>query len=328
MSHPNSRMTPAGRHQLILAIEGGASYREAASMFCVAISTISTWVNRWRDAAEHERASRSCLADRSSRPRRSPRLARRALERRVLKVRKRTGWGPRLIAGDLGMAHQAVWKILNRLGHSRKPPAPREVAHRYEWPCPGDLLHMDTSRYPRFTRPGHKVTGDRRKSNEQRRHGPGYDFIHAIIDDHGRLAYAEIHSDEKAQTVTGFTERALTFYASHGIAPKRLMTDNSWEYVNNRSLKDLLDRHGITHKRTRPYRPQTNGKIERFHQTMATEWAYGMTYASARARARALAYWLGHYNERRPHSALAGKAPISRVRSEPLWVGQLGRSRR
>ena len=318
MPHPNSRMTPAGRHQLILAIEGGASYREASSMFCVAISTISVWVNRWRAANEHERIDRSCLADRTSRPRRSPRLSSRATQRRVLRVRTRTGWGPRLIAGELGMAHQTVWKILNRLGHSRKPPAPREVAYRYEWPCPGDLLHMDTSRYARFTRPGHKVTGDRRKSNEQRRSGPGYDFIHAIVDDHSRLAYAEIHSDEKAATVTGFVERALAFYDQHGITAKRLMTDNAFEYVKNRSLRELLERRRIRHIRTRPYRPQTNGKIERFHQTMATEWAYGMTYASARARARALPYWMSHYNERRPHSALAGKAPISRVRSEPL----------
>jgi transposase InsO family protein len=233
-------------------------------------------------------------------------------------VRNRTGWGPRLIAGELGMAHQTVWKILKRHGHSRKPTAAREVAHRYEWPCPGDLLHMDTSRYARFSTPGHKVTGDRTTTGARKREAPGYDFIHAIIDDHSRLAYAEIHKDEKAATVTGFMQRALGFYADHGIAPTRLMTDNAFTYVHNRSLKELLDQHGIRHLRTRPYRPQTNGKIERFHQTMATEWAYGMTYGSARARARALPYWITHYNERRPHSALAGKAPISRVRSEPL----------
>ena len=318
MSHPNSRMTPAGRHQFVLAIEGGASYREAAAMMDVAISTISVWVNRWRAATEAERAGLKCLADRTSRPNRSPRRSGRRIEQRVLKVRNRTGWGPRLIAGELGMAHQTVWKILKRHGHSRKLTAAREVAHRYEWPCPGDLLHMDTSRYARFSTPGHKVTGDRTTTGARKREAPGYDFIHAIIDDHSRLAYAEIHKDEKAATVTGFMQRALGFYADHGIAPTRLMTDNAFTYVHNRSLKDLLDQHGIRHLRTRPYRPQTNGKIERFHQTMATEWAYGMTYGSARDRARALPYWITHYNERRPHSALAGKAPISRVRSEPL----------
>ena len=318
MPHPNSRMTPAGRHQLILAIEGGASYREAASMFCVAISTISVWVNRWKGATEDEQLGRSCLSDRSSRPRRSPRRARRETEQRVLRARARTGWGPRLIAGELGIAHQTVWKILKRHGHSRRPPAPREVATRDEWPCPGDLLHMDTSRYARFDSPGHKVTGDRTTSSARKASAPGYDFCHAVIDDHSRLAYVELHADERAETVAGFMERALCFYASHGIHAKRLMTDNAWEYTKNRSLRDLLDQHGIRHIRTRPYRPQTNGKIERFHQTMAREWAYGMTYRSARDRARALPYWISHYNERRPHSALAGKAPISRVRSEPL----------
>ncbi len=129
------------------------------------------------------------------------------------------------------------------------------------------------------------------------------------------LAYVKLHDDERAETVTGFVERALAFFCSHGISTKRLMTDNAFTYVNNRSLRQLLEDQGISHLRTKPYRPQTNGKIERFHQTMAGEWAYGMTYASARARARALPYWMSHYNERRPHSALAGKAPITRVRS-------------
>ncbi len=177
---------------------------------------------------------------------------------------------------------------------------------------------MDTSRYARFSRPGHKMTGDRSRTFSEKGKGPGYDFCHAIIDDHSRLAYVELHDDERAATVTGFTERALHFYESHGIHAKRLMTDNAFTYVNNRSLRQLLEDQGIRHLRTKPYRPQTNGKIERFHQTMAGEWAYGMTYASARARARALPYSMSHYNERRPHSALAGKAPIIRVRSEPL----------
>ncbi len=177
---------------------------------------------------------------------------------------------------------------------------------------------MDTSRYARFSRPGHKLTGIRDRTAAEQANGPGYEFCHAIIDDHSRLAYVELHEDERAATVTAFTERALAFFCSHGISTKRLMTDNAFTYVNNRSLRQLLEDKGISHLRTRPYRPQTNGKIERFHQTMGREWAYGMTSASARARARALPYWMSHYNERRPHSALAGKAPITRVRSEPL----------
>jgi len=125
-------------------------------------------------------------------------------------------------------------------------------------------------------------------------------------------------SDECAETVTGFVERALAFYASHVITAKRLMTDSAWTYTKNSSLKGLLQANYIRHLRTKPYRSQTNGKIERFHQMMAREWAYGMTYASVRAKARVLAYWFHHYNERRPHSALAGNAPIIRVRSQPL----------
>ncbi|MBM3665775.1 MAG: transposase family protein, partial [Actinobacteria bacterium] len=179
-------------------------------------------------------------------------------------------------------------------------------------------LHMATSRYARFDRPGHRMTGDRSKSSAEKERGVGYDFCHAVVDDHSRLAYGEPHGDEKAETVTAFTERALAFYASHGIEVKRLMTGNAWEYARNRSLRELLEAHGIRHIRTRPYRPQTNGKVERFHQTMRREWSDGVTYESARARARALPCWITDYNGRRPHSALADRPPISRVRSEPV----------
>ena len=141
----------------------------------------------------------------------------------------------------------------------------------------------------------------------------GYDFAHAIVDDHSRLAYVELHDDEKAATVTAFVERALAFFAAHGIEAKRLMTDNGFSYVKNRSLRELLARHGIRHLTTEPYRPRTNGKVERFHQTMEREWAKGRRYRNSTARNRALPHWLEHYNERRPHSSLGGKAPISRV---------------
>ena len=141
----------------------------------------------------------------------------------------------------------------------------------------------------------------------------GNDFAHAIVDDHSRLAYVELLDDERAPTVTGFVERALAWFAGHGIRPRRLMTDNAFSYVKNRSLRELLGSHQIKHLTTVPYRPQTNGKVERFHQTMGREWAYGMAYRSHRHRNRALPHWLEHYNERRPHSALGGRPPISRV---------------
>jgi transposase InsO family protein len=133
----------------------------------------------------------------------------------------------------------------------------REPANRYEWPCPGDLLHMDTSAYARFQRPGHRLTGDR--TSQDRQHRDGVDIVHAIIDDHSRLAYAEIHSDERAATVVAFLERALAFYNGHGISPKRLMTDNAWAYTRSRELQRLLDRHQLRHLTTKPYRPRTNG---------------------------------------------------------------------
>ena len=201
--------------------------------------------------------------------------------------------------------------MLKRAGISRPPRPLREPANRYEWPCPGDLLHMDTSEYVRFQRPGHRLTGDRRSQDRQRR--DGVDIVHAIVDDHSRLAYAEIHDDQRAVTVVAFLERALTFYAEHGITAKRLMTDNGWQYARSRDLRRLLERRQIRHLKTQPYRPRTNGKVERFHQTMAHEWAHGLVYRTHHDRAAALPHWLNHYNNRRPHSSIGGRPPISRV---------------
>ncbi len=206
--------------------------------------------------------------------------------------------------------------MLQRAGISRPARAAREPANSYEWPCPGDLLHMDVSRYARFLRPGHRVTGDRaRRSGNwmQPETRVGYDYAHAIVDDHSRLAFVELHDDEKAATVTGFVERALVFYAEQGILAKRLMTDNGFSYVRNRSLRDLLTAHEIQHLTTQPYRPRTNGKVERFHQTMGREWAFGLAYRSHHQRNQALPHRLEHYNTRRPHSSHGGQAPISRV---------------
>ena len=229
----------------------------------------------------------------------------------ICSCRRQTGWGPRLVASATGFCHSTVWKVLKRAGISRPPRPVREPANRYEWPCPGDLLHMDTSEYVRFQRPGHRVTGDR--SSQDRQHRDGIDIVHAIVDDHSRLAYAEIHSDQQAATVTAFLERALAFYRSHGITARRLMTDNAWQYTRSRDLRRQLERHQIRHLTTQLYRPRTNGKVERFHQTMAREWAYGLIYQSHHDRGRALPHWLQHYNHTRPHSSTGGQPPISRV---------------
>jgi transposase InsO family protein len=310
--HANAKLGLAGRLALVRAVEDGLSLKAAAAAFSVSPATAHRWWHRWLEGGRQPPA----LLDRSSRPKHSPRLLAAELQQRICDCRRQTGWGPRLVAGATGFAHSTVWKVLRRNGLSRPVPAVKEPANRYEWPCPGDLLHMDTSRYARFLRPGHRVTGDR---SQRSRHWMraetrvGYDYAHAIVDDHTRLAYVELHADEKAATVTGFLERALSFFAEHGIVAKRLMTDNGFSYVKNRSLRDLLAQHGIRHLTTEPYRPRTNGKVERFHQTMAREWAYGLTYRSHRERNQALPHWLQHYNTHRPHSSLQDRPPISRV---------------
>ncbi len=309
--HRNAKLGLAGRHALVSAIAGGMTLKQAAACFSVSPATAHRWWHRWLEAGEEARASLSCLFDRSSRPHRSPRQLGAELAETICECRRRTGWGPRLVAGATGFAHSTVWKVLKRAGISRPPRPAREPAKRYEWPCPGDLLHMDVSEYARFSRPGHRVTGDR--SSQDRRHREGVDFVHAIVDDHSRLAYAEIHPDQRAVTVTGFLERALAYYASHGLSATRLMTDNAWVYVKSRDVRRLLERHGIRHLKTQPYRPRTNGKVERFHQTMAREWAYGLVYGSHHERAAALPHWLNHYNTARPHSSLGGQPPISRI---------------
>jgi transposase InsO family protein len=312
MLHGNAKLGLAGRYALVCSIDQGCSLKAAAAAFSVSPATAHRWWHRWLEGGRKPEA----LLDRSSRPHRSPRELAPEIQERICACRRETGWGPRLVAGATGFAHSTVWKVLHRAGISRSPRAAKEPANRYEWPCPGDLLHMDVSRYARFLRPGHALTGDRsqRSRNWMRPETRvGYDYAHAVVDDHSRLAYVELHPDEKATTVTAFVERALRFYAQHGIAARRLMTDNAFSYVKNRSLRELLASRGIRHLTTEPYRPRTNGKVERFHQTMEREWAKGVLYRSHRQRNQALPHWLDHYNTARPHSSIGDRPPLSRV---------------
>jgi transposase InsO family protein len=313
-THPRARLGLAGRHALVAMIGSGASIRAAARAFNVSPATAHKWWHRHRSEGPEG------LRDRSSRPHRSPRMLGSSAQERICELRRRTGWGPRLIAGKTGHPHSTVHRTLARHGISRPPRPKREEPSRYEWPCPGDLLHMDTARYARFERPGHRMTGDRSQRSRRWMRAEtrvGYDYCHAIVDDHSRLAYVELHPDERARTVTGFMERALAFFARHGIEARRLITDNAFAYVRNSSLRELLAAREIRHLTTQPYRPRTNGKVERFHQTMAREWAYGMAYRSHRHRNRALPHWLRYYNQRRPHSGIGNRPPISRVHEVP-----------
>jgi transposase InsO family protein len=313
VSHHRARFTARGRWSVARrVIEDGESYAQAAAWANVSKSTVWTWVQRWLQASEADRASLACLVERSSRPHRSPRQVPAVEAARIVALREQTGWSPRRLAGEteIGRSPSTVHRVLQRAGVSRRPRPQQPAVVRYQWPCPGQLLHMDVKKFGRFQQPGHAVTGDRTRRSRR----AGWDYVHSIVDDCSRLAYSEIHDDEKAATVTAFTERALEFFAGHGIVAERLMTDNAFTYIHNRSLRELLERRAIRHIRTQPYTPRTNGKVERYQQTLAREWAYALEYASSTARAQALTHWVRHYNEQRTHSALSNRPPLHRVR--------------
>jgi transposase InsO family protein len=311
MPHHRARFTANGRMVVVRrVVDQGDTFAQAAAWANVSKSTVWEWVARWRAASPEDQASLACLQERSSRPRRSPGRVPAEEETRICELRQRTGWSPRRLADELGRPHSTVHRVLQRAGCSRRPRPERPAVVRYEWPCPGNLLHMDTKKLGKFDAPGHALTGDR----TQRSRRPGWEFVHSIVDDCTRLAYSEIHDDEKAPTVTAFFERALAFFSEHGVCVERVMTDNAFAYVHNRSFHQLLDRCAIAHIRIRPYTPRTNGKVERYQQTLQREWAYAMEYASSEARRTSLPHWVRHYNERRTHSALGNRPPIQRVR--------------
>jgi transposase InsO family protein len=270
------------------------------------------WTRRWRLASAEERASLACLTERSSRPHRSPTRVPAEEAARICELREHTGWSSRRLADDptIARSHSTVHRVLWRAGCSRRPRPERPVVVRYLWPCPGQLLHMDTKKLGKFEQPGHKMTGDRARRSRR----VGWEYVHSIVDDCSRLAYSEIADDETAPTVTAFTERALDWFLDHGILAERVMTDNAFAYIHNRGLRELLYRRAIGHLRTRPYTPRTNGKVERYQQTLQREWAYALEYASSDARRASLPHWMRHYNERRTHTALGNRPPIQRVR--------------
>lgn len=180
--HRNAKLGLAGRYALVCAIAGGMTLKAAAAAFSVSPATAHRWWHRWLEAGEEGRATRACLLDRSSRPHRSPRQLAPALAEAICACRRQTGWGPRLVAGATGFCHSTVWKVLKRAGISRPPRPAREASNRYEWPCPGDLLHMDVSRYRRFLRPGQRFTGPRPRTTADVETRVGHDYVHAVVD--------------------------------------------------------------------------------------------------------------------------------------------------
>jgi transposase InsO family protein len=224
---------------------------------------------------------------------------------------RRTGMTGPQIARDLKRPRATVARVLKRAGLERlsKLKAP-EPANRYQHRRPGDLLHLDVKKLGRISGfYGHRITGDPSK----RRRGAGWDYVHVAIDDASRIAYAEVLRDETGETSAAFLRRALAWYRTLGIRVRRILTDNGSGYIG-RCFAHAIERLRVVHKRTRPYRPQTNGKAERFIQTLLREWAYVAAYLTSEARARVLPRWLRHYNRRRPHGSLRGLPPISRLR--------------
>jgi transposase InsO family protein len=226
----------------------------------------------------------------------------------IVLLRRTRMTGPK-IARELKLPPATVARVLGRHGLSRlRDLEPRVHPERYEHRRPGDLVHLDVKKLGRIVRPGHRVNGDR----TTRSRGAGWEYVHVAVDDASRVAYVEMHRDETAATMTGFLRRAIAWFRTVGVRVRRILTDNGFGYLARlfaQACEELRVRHG----RTRPYRPCTNGKAERFIQTLLREWAYATPYANSRIRTQALPRWLGHYNRRRPHSSLAGAVPFSRL---------------
>ena len=321
MSHANATLTPRGR--LLLArcvVIDRWPLRRAAERFGVSQTTAKRWADRFRQHGE------AGMTGRSSRPLRSPRRTTTRVERRILGLRVTRRWGPARIAFHLKLAISTVGRVLRRYG---APPlsctdpatgirirASRPAPVRYERDKPGELVHMDVKKLGRIPDGGgHRVHGRAAARPIKKTATPGYAYLHHVIDDHSRLAYSEILADERKETVVAFWTRALAWFTARGITIERVLTDNGSAYRSQLFAAALGT--AIKHKRTRPYRPQTNGKVERFNRTLLEEWAYAHTYASEAERAASYPKWLHHYNHHRGHTSLNGRSPIDRVRNLP-----------
>jgi transposase InsO family protein len=310
--HANAKLGPAGRLALVRLIEGGCSLRAAASASGVSVATAHRWWHRFDAALLPEKATLAWAQDRSSRPRRSPRLLAAGAQQRICQARQRTNLGPGRLAGLLGRARSTIYKVLARHGLARRRRAQRQTYKRYEWDEPGALLHMDVKRLARFDRPGHWVTGGQR-SEQLRNRGIGWAYLHVVIDDHSRYLYVEQHDHEDAETNARTLERALAHFAQLGLpAPRAVMTDNAKVYGSQR-FQAVLAATGARHITTPPYTPRWNGKAERVIRTLQDEWAYAHRWPNSHQRARALSSFVRYYNRRRPHSSLGDRPPISRV---------------
>jgi transposase InsO family protein len=303
--HKNARLTPSGRLLLVQRIDQqGWKAVRAAKAAGLSERQSYRWLSRYRAGGA------AALHDRSSAPGRCKHRTGAERVSEIEGLRRQRMSGP-AIARQLDMPVSTVGAILRRLGLGKLAALdPKPAIVRYERARPGELIHLDTKKLGRFERIGHRITGDRTGQSNSR--GIGWEALHVCIDDASRLAYSEILPDEKKESATGFLDRALAWLAGHGITVERVMTDNGSAYRSS-AFRDALAQAGAKHKRTRPYTPRTNGKAERFIQTSLREWAYATPFSTSADRAAAMPTWLCDYNSLRPHSALGGKPPISRL---------------
>lgn len=311
MAHRNARLTTYGRLQIVRHHEDGYPQATIAEMMGVSRPTVSKWLRRY--ACEGVAG----LADRSSRPRRLGRGLPPQLVAAICRLRRTRAWGPHRIGYALGLARSTVYAVLRRTGLHRLAwlhRSTREVI-RYERAAPGELLHLDVKKLGRIPAgggkrfdPGFSETG----AGRHRGRGLGHDFIHVAVDDHSRYAYAEALPDERGETTAAFLGRALTTFQAMGVRVERILTDNAKNYTSH-AFTAVAAAYGVQMRRTRPYRPQTNGKAEAFNKTLQREWAYQRLYRSNAERVAALPSFLAEYNADRPHTALGGLAPLARI---------------
>ncbi|MFD6029064.1 IS481 family transposase [Streptomyces griseoluteus] len=309
MPHRNARLTVFGRRLLVERVRSGRPVAHVAAEMGISRATAHKWIRRWRTEGE------AGLQDRSSRPHTTPHRTASAVEDRVCDLRQSRKLGPARIGPIVGLPTSTVHRILtrhrlNRLAWIDRPTG--TVIRRYERERPGELIHVDVKKLGRIPDGGGHKTNGREAGRPIR--GMGFDYVHSAVDDHSRLAYSEIHPDEKVATCAGFLTRAAAFFHAQGIDRiERVLTDNAWAYRKGLAWKKVLTEIGAAGKLTRPYRPQTNGKVERFNRTLLDEWAYQRPYTTNTERTDALADFLHTYNHHRSHTALGGHPPISRV---------------
>jgi transposase InsO family protein len=304
--HKNARLTPRGREILVSRLQSGQKPSEVAQAMGVSETTVRKW---WRRFQVEGLAG---LQDRSSCPKRSPRALPAECKQRIVALRldRKTG---RWIARQACVSTASVSRVLRRARLSRwREIDPQPPAQRYEMDQPGELIHIDTKKLGRIGSPGHRVTG----RYDDRHRGIGWDFVHVAIDDHSRVSLAAVAPDETGASAIAFLEQVIAHFRQRGVQVKRVMTDNGSAYTS-KVFTAACQRLQLRHVRTRPYTPRTNGKAERFIQSALREWAYGVTYQSSAQRTKALGAWLHHYNWHRPHTALHGQPPISRLGLSP-----------